>query len=596
MKESNFYSDEFEQLIREKTEQYKMYPSENVWKGVHNSLHTKRKWFIGSMSVLVTGILFFSGKELLTPSHPLSHKLAAAGTAATDSFNSDPARSGQAEDIPHANFVRLHPVSTTAASGRHLAAGVAGGEPEETDQLLNHLAITISHPVVSQPDLSELLSHAVRLPGEAPSLIESSGTPAVAMDKVSENPQSGPGLLDSWLIRNAPDNQTAHRNAESIHNNAETLRESGGNIRETAEVAGSKETGRDLDNDDAYVRGVIESLSAKGQHHARTSGEIAPNPSARQGSVAGKIKDSAGAAKADADAIGEESDLSRVNWLHDYAVYSLPPTPSRGRLFFQLTLAPTVNYRNLSGGTLASAKELTGAIGTVRPGDVQSWVDRTPALGFEFGANVLYRVTRNLTIKGGLQFNYTRYKMLAFSPQQPQQPLQNQTAGNSNNSNNSSYLTQYGNRVYLDSIAMQGPAQGQAQNPGISDNTVQATLYNDYYQLSAPIGFDLRILGNERLQFNIGATIQPSYLFNTDSYVLSSDYTSYTREPSAFRRWNLAGGVEAFLTYQSGPIRWQIGPEFRYQLFSNYLSGGSYPISENLKGYGFKIGMTKPLP
>jgi hypothetical protein len=49
MKESNFYSDEFEQLIREKTEQYKMYPSENVWKGVHNSLHTKRKWFIGSV-------------------------------------------------------------------------------------------------------------------------------------------------------------------------------------------------------------------------------------------------------------------------------------------------------------------------------------------------------------------------------------------------------------------------------------------------------------------------------------------------------------------------------------------------------------------
>ena len=68
MKESNFYSDEFEQLIREKTEQYKMYPSENVWKGVHNSLHTKRKWFISSMAVLVTGILFFSGKEFLAPS------------------------------------------------------------------------------------------------------------------------------------------------------------------------------------------------------------------------------------------------------------------------------------------------------------------------------------------------------------------------------------------------------------------------------------------------------------------------------------------------------------------------------------------------
>jgi hypothetical protein len=575
MLESNFYSDEFEQLIREKTEQYKMYPSENVWKGVHNSLHTKRKWFIGSMAVLVIGILFFSGKELLAPSHSLSHKLAAAGSASPDSFNADPARSGQSEDNSRANFVRLHPTGTAAVSGR---------------QPFNLLAITISHPVVSQPDLSELLSHAVQLPGEAPSLIESSGTPAVAMNK-ADNPPSEPGLLDSWMIRNAPDNQAAHRNAEAIHNSAETLRESAQNTRETAEVIPSKETGRDLEGDDVFVRGVIESLSAKGRQPIHTSREIARNPSVRPGSVAGKIKDSAGVAKASTGEIGEESDLSRVNWLHDYAVYSLPPSPTRGRLFFQLILAPTVNYRSLSGGSAASAKELAGGVATPRPGDVQNWVDRSPALGFEFGANVLYRVTRNLTIKGGLQFDYTRYKMLAYTTPQSQQP--SQPAPASATANNANYWTPYGNRIYLDSVAA-APAQGQ--NANIPYNTVQATLYNDYYQLSAPIGFDLRVLGNERLQFNIGATIQPSYLLNTDSYILSSDYTSYTKEPSAFRRWNLSGAIEAFLSYQSGPIRWQIGPEFRYQLFPTYLSGNPNPISENLKGYGIKIGITKPLP
>ena len=111
MKESNFYSDEFEQLIREKTEQYKMYPSENVWKGVHNSLHTKRKWFIGSMAVLVTGILFFSGKELLTPSRS-THKLAAAGSSSIDSINADPAKANQPDENTQHNFVRVHPALT----------------------------------------------------------------------------------------------------------------------------------------------------------------------------------------------------------------------------------------------------------------------------------------------------------------------------------------------------------------------------------------------------------------------------------------------------------------------------------------------------
>src|ERR1700712_5553634 len=83
MKESNFYSDEFEQLIREKTEQYKMYPSEKVWKGVHSSLHTKRKWFIGSMALLVGGILFLAGRELIAPSaHPASVMKAAVASYA----------------------------------------------------------------------------------------------------------------------------------------------------------------------------------------------------------------------------------------------------------------------------------------------------------------------------------------------------------------------------------------------------------------------------------------------------------------------------------------------------------------------------------
>ncbi|HTR30700.1 MAG TPA: hypothetical protein VMH27_15620 [Puia sp.] len=566
MKESNFYSDEFEQLIREKTEQYKMYPSENVWKAVHNSLHTKRRWFIGSMAFLVTGILFFSGRELLAPGHPLSHKIASAGPAAADGLNGDPARSGQAEENPHGIFVSPHPGNPAAVTGhRQGAAGNIGWEPEEVDQPANHLAITISHPVVSQPDLSELLSHAVRLPGEAPSLLDATGTPLTAITKAPENPSGEPGLLDSWLVRNAPGNSAAHRDIPAVHNNAETLREPVENTRETAEPAGSKESEKEIADD---------------APRSRTYGQIDRNSATRQGSFTGKIKEKSDAAKASTEAIGEASDLSRVNWLHDYAVYSLPPNPGRGRFFFQLVLAPTVNYRSLSGGSLPSSKQLTGPISTIRAGDVQSWADQSPALGFEFGANLLYRVTRNLTLKGGLQFNYSHYKMLAYTT--PNQPVQ--TAG---------YRTPLGNAYFIDSMASVAPS---AVNNPYTPSSVQATLYNDYYQLSAPLGFDLRVLGNERLQFSIGATIQPSYLLNTNSYILSSDYTSYTKEPTAFRRWNLSGGVEAFLSYQTGLVRWQIGPEFRYQLFSNYLSNNPYPISENLKGYGLRIGITKPLP
>ncbi len=113
------------------------------------------------------------------------------------------------------------------------------------------------------------------------------------------------------------------------------------------------------------------------------------------------------------------------------------------------------------------------------------------------------------------------------------------------------------------------------------------------------MGFDLRVLGNERLQFHVGASFAPVYLLNTNAYVLSTgpDQPYYTRydkspSPSPYRKWNYNGGVEAFLTYKTRNITWQVGPEFHYQLLSTYNS--QYPISENQKGYGLKIGITKP--
>src|SRR6185312_2253938 len=459
MKDSSFHSGEFEELIREKTEQYKMYPSENVWRGVHNSLHTRRKWFIGSMAFLVTGILFFSGRELLTPNRTVTRKLAASAVS-IDNPITDPGSAAQPEDNSRNNFVRVR-TAGAIAGGRHAVGPVpAGTDQQEADQPINHLAISVSHPVVSRPDLSELLSQAVALPGEAPALIAARGSAAGTMPKAPEPSQQGTGLLDSWLARNAPDNATTRRADASTGRNAADAG------RETAGIAGSRESGRDLE-DDNTVRGVLESLSARGAQRARTYGKLASDQSAPGGTASRTIRDSSGAAPVSAGAVGEESDLSRVNWLHDYAVYTLPQSPNRGRWFIQLNLAPTINFRNLSGGTMAPSKGSGGSVVNFMPGDAQSWVDHSPGYGFEFGGNVLYRATRNLTLKAGLQFDYSRYKMLAYTTGPQQQ--------------GSVYRTPLGNYLYMDSLFVAAPV---SVNGGpILPNPVQATLYNNYYQL-----------------------------------------------------------------------------------------------------------------
>jgi hypothetical protein len=45
--ERSFYNEDFdfEELIRQKSDQYKLYPSDKVWRGINNSLHPTRKWY-----------------------------------------------------------------------------------------------------------------------------------------------------------------------------------------------------------------------------------------------------------------------------------------------------------------------------------------------------------------------------------------------------------------------------------------------------------------------------------------------------------------------------------------------------------------------
>ncbi|HEY4285456.1 MAG TPA: outer membrane beta-barrel protein [Puia sp.] len=562
MKESNFYSDEFEQLIREKTEQYKMYPSEKVWKGVHNSLHTKRKWFISSMAALVGGILFLAGRELINPpNHPVVAMKALAASDSGAALTKTPVPAV----IRRSTLTAFHSTSSaTAITGRDINSGGAS-DAEAQDQSYKGITITLSHLVISQPDLSEFLSHAVRLPDEAPALtvIASKGvTPADASPaKVSED-----AITRNNTIRGA---------GETGRSASETERGVGSELTDVDASAGLS------------ARSVLESLSEKGVQEARNS-RLGHNLLARTRSVSsslstagwvsdlseGRASDSAAiSAKASATSIAEASDRQRLTWLHDYAMYTLPSTARQPRTYLQLTVSPTVNYRTLSGGDFGPGKFVPQApVSPLHLGDAQRYVDHSPAIGFQVGGSILYRVTRNLSIKGGLQFNFSQYKIKAYASNSPQQAT-------------IALSSYYG--YIIDSLT-------SYTRVGNFGGRTQETYSNDYYQLSVPVGFELRVLGNERLQFNIGATIQPSYLLNTNSYMLTSDYTGYTKEPSLFRHWNFNGGLEAFLTYKVGGIRLQAGPEFRYQLLSTYTN--QYHINENLKGYGFKLGIVKELP
>lgn len=242
------------------------------------------------------------------------------------------------------------------------------------------------------------------------------------------------------------------------------------------------------------------------------------------------------------------------------------------RFSWEIYVSPTLNTHHLNGINYQNINPTiqSAPITVVRFANVNGFVDNTATMGYDLGGNILYKLANNFSLKAGLQFSFSRYYIKAYNSNQPQ---------------SAAVLSSYFGYI-ADSLANYSLARTvNPKNPQHYQNT--------YYQLSIPVGIEWKVAGKGRLQFHVGASIQPSYLLNRDSYVLSSDYNNYSKEPAIFRKWNFHAGAEAFISYRVGKVRWELGPMVRYQILSTYKD--SYPLRENLMNYGIRLGFSKTI-
>jgi len=446
----NFYTDDFEQLIRQKADQYKMYPSDHVWKGVHNALHRRRKWYWAGMAILLLGAGIYSADYL----------------------------------------VSKQSVNTVAKKMQPSLSAT-----QEASKVLQQSQST-SNDVFSTP------------PNAVVTRVSSTGrtTNGASYPEVSLSFAQAPSIDGSALNVGVPGLQ--HR------------------------VVGNG-------------LAIVQTADAL---HAPF--ELAP--------------EYADAASESAESVGQ------LNWLQEYAVYQLTSTKEK-RLGWMLYFSPTINYRKLSGSSSAYApvSEVQSVpLALSFDGAVDQYVHHKPALGFELGNSFLYRTSKHVNLKAGLQFNYSRYNIEAYSSHPERATIA---------------LNPYWN---ADTIVSYSSVRNMS-------GTAQQEIANQYFELSLPVGIEVRLFGSEKLQWSVAGTVQPTYLLNRNSYLITTDYKNYTREPSLVRRWNVNAGVETYVAYNTGTVRWQLGPQFRYQLLSTYQN--KYPIKEYLMEYGFKIGVSKTI-
>lgn len=51
--ENRFDHKDFERFVKQNADQYRMFPSDKVWKGIHNTLHTRNRWYGIGLSLLI---------------------------------------------------------------------------------------------------------------------------------------------------------------------------------------------------------------------------------------------------------------------------------------------------------------------------------------------------------------------------------------------------------------------------------------------------------------------------------------------------------------------------------------------------------------
>jgi hypothetical protein len=242
---------------------------------------------------------------------------------------------------------------------------------------------------------------------------------------------------------------------------------------------------------------------------------------------------------------------------------------NRNRVTFQFFFTPTVSYRKLTENKdylRASQNNPNAAPNMANFYSVNNAVTHKPDIGLELGFAAKYPVAKNVKVRGGLQFNMNRYDIKAFN----YTPEVATIALNTGN-----------NQVdYLGSVTSYRNFGGNSSD----------WLQNLYFQLSAPVGVEVNLPSKKNVRFGVASTLQPTYVVGERAYLISSDYKNYTEVPWLTRKWNVATNLETFVSYSTGKMQWQVGPQVRYQLLSSFNS--KYPVKENLFDFGLKVGVS----
>jgi hypothetical protein len=523
------HTDDFERMLREMSDEFRMYPSKRIWNSIYNNIHPGRKWPSVVMSIALISTLVLLGQ--LNTSDTTTDK----GLATKPIFAANATIS-----------ISTNPIGSTA-------------QPLEESTEANRLTIQQTNSTNIGLNNNSIVNN-IKKNGAIPAEYTTSASLvpiAVLENKIAQKNKSISQTKSALFSSNQHFNIASQPLSGSIQDKQTNI------VVEEPEIEKTEAQSASLAfMQKTHVSDLLNAISLDELTSRDAKKEIAEVLQNEISNINNKQL---------TQNIQELVSIKDKEWIENYALYNRRASKKwAGKLSWQAYATPSVVYRSLtSGHNFGNAISNPPYAISAANQALQDAVSQIPAMGIEIGSGLQYSVLKGLTIKGSVQLNYTRYNTNAFGNSHP-----------------------FSAQLTLHDFVTNSNYEILRTTPYSNKSGLKATkLHNETFQISIPIGADLKLMGNEKIQWNIGATIQPTYIAGGNNYLISSDKRNYVKEPSLLNKWNLNAGLETFITFKSNGLTWQVGPQFRTQLYST--NSKQYIVEERLLNYGIKLGVSK---
>jgi hypothetical protein len=530
VKENWINDNHFEKLLKEKTDEFVLYPSKKVWYSIYNNMHPSKKWPSITICLVLLTALFLMGNLHTNNSTPLT-------TIANKNIIQNTSNYTLNSNSNHTEILNTNKnYKVTLATLPNTIGNTITKQniSHQITTILNNTQAIISNNKTNKPYATTALNTRLKVtyytqPSSQNTFI------TIQKNKISTNANNLKNTIQKAIaIKTIVDNNIP-RDVMAA----------------TANFSANDEKINTLNTTNNTVDILVEKNSAKAINEAKKGATISNTNNTVNAQLLSTTDKS---------------------WIEHDVLYNSRKTKKwKAKLYIQAYATPSITLRKLNNNSISKVTATQAALIYQDNNDMNSSARYTPSYGIETGIGFKYALTKNIKLKSGIQFNYSRYTISAFDNHHP--------AATS---------------ITINDSKTDMPYQVYKSTSYSSKNGITAiNLHNSTYQLSIPMGIDYKIAGNENIQWYAGATIQPTIVLSGKNHLLSTDYKYYIKDNTLMNRFNLHAGLETFISFTNNGINWQIGPQIRYQLFTTNTS--LYNIEEKLTNVGLKIGITKKL-